>query len=174
MITLRMMMVALGSTLAAAAILLQTSSAISSTVNVQQKIVLPPTPFKFQRIFDSADVSVEVDRSTISALIDGDKDVIVGAVIRVVRKMATSGETASFISATLAVCGHNGIILSRSRDFGIDGRHVGDVVKPVPMPNLSVGQPGEAIYRLLCGSGIKPTPIDPSYKAPSGYTKFWS
>lgn len=139
----------------------------------RQPFKLAETPFTFKKIYDGPAATLETDTTTFSGMLDEDEDLIVAGVFRLTRKNALPGEKAVFVNVTLAICGHNGVIVLHSRDFGTDGKLMGETQNPQPIM-ARPGTPAEATYKALCEAGVKPTPVDPGYKAPGRYTKFWT
>lgn len=136
-------------------------------------VKLAATPFTFTKIFEGPNVVLETDPSTYTGMLDQDDDLTVAGVFRLIRKNAPPGEKTVFVNITLAICGHDGVIVLHSKDFMADGSFAGETRNPQPI----IARPStaaQAAYISLCASGTKPTPIDRSYKAPDRYTKFWS
>jgi len=143
-------------------------------VSVPTQLVLPETPYTFQQIFEGGDSILEADLSTFTAQLDQDGDTRVAGIFRFVRKGTPSGSTASTITLAIAMCGYNGVVVVRSREYGYDGKFLRDDLTPQILPNIQPGTGGAATYHALCSSGIRPTPPDPGYTAPERYRKFWT
>ena len=159
--------IALGAAVGAA--LLLTAS------NVQaETIKLPNTPFKFETIYESQGLKVSIDRSTRTALHDRDNDVMSAAVFQIIRKQAKPGERMVFISVFTSLCGFPGVLPVAGKSYGFDGAEIPYQTTSEVMDAQDPSTPAGAAYKSLCANPPKPTPIDPRYKAPDRYTKFWS
>lgn len=149
-------------------------SSMTSAQAQSSDIRLPPSPYTFALLYENEQTKLEADFSTFSSLIDDDGDVLSGGIFRVTRKNAAPDEKTVFISLNVAVCGAEGIVIVRTREYNRDGEFVSDDLAPAPLANLSADSPGGATYISLCMTEVKPTPYNPSYKAPERYTKFWT
>jgi hypothetical protein len=137
-------------------------------------VVAPTSPFNFITIWENQHLLVSVDPSTLTAVTDTKSGEIMKAgIFRVIRKQAKQGEEASFVVANMTICGSDLIIGFRSKSFDSTGKFMRDDEEPQLIEIKNPDSAGAAVYKVLCESNIKPTPPNPSYKAPGSYTKFW-
>ncbi len=144
----------------------------SAQAQAQRGAVLPETPFNFTRIFESRDIILETDTATYSSMIDEDGDMLVAGIFRLIRKNAPADEKAVFVSLTVAACGFNVVAVLHSKDYTATGQLAGETTNQPPL-QIRPDTPAAATYISLCSVRPDPTPINPGYKAPERYTKFW-
>lgn len=133
----------------------------------------PVTPFKFEKISENDFVKIEVDKATMFSQIDKDDDLLVGGVFQLVVPQSASGPK-TLIQAVVAVCGYNGILVVKARSYNAEGAQDGESSEPKSFDASGTTSAAGVIYRYLCSNAPQPTKSDPRYKAPGGYTEFWT
>jgi hypothetical protein len=133
----------------------------------------PETPYKFEQIGETAQTIVQVDKATMFSQIDEDGDTQVGAVVQMSVKTSPTGPK-TLIDAVVAVCGYNGLLVLKGRTYDAQGQLEGETENPLPFPDVGPDTPAGVLYRFLCTNAPKPSKIDPRYKAPERYNKFWT
>ena len=144
----------------------------STSVSAQSGTRYAATPFTFKKLFEDRRVILEHDPKTKTAVVDKDGDTLIAGIFRVTDKNPVPNEGSVFVMMVVAVCGYNGVIIAHSKNFDSTGKFLDNTTQFEPMQSKP-GTAVEASYNALCGSGVKPTPIAPSNKAPERYTRFW-
>jgi hypothetical protein len=133
----------------------------------------PETPYKFETISETPQAVIQVDKSTMFTRLDEDGDTQVGAMVQMLMKTSPTGPK-TLVDAVIAVCGYNGLIVVKGRTYDAQGKLEGETENPLPFPDVSPEAPAGVLYRFLCANAPRPSKLDPRYKAPERYTKFWT
>lgn len=153
------------------------SSQISSSAAVPPSAAPPSTQkveqLKFTKIFEDSARIIEIENDSFSSILDEEEDLLVGAILKMTIKNP-SDDASSYVNAVVAVCGHQGLIIVRSKLFDKDGKFLKEVTEPLILSNLKEDSVSGMMYTFMCTTAPKPTPVAPGYKAPTRYNQFWS
>jgi hypothetical protein len=127
----------------------------------------PTTKYTFTPLGSWKTHAIDVDKKTVTSMVDKDGDTQAGAVFRITMTEPTfAGEgkqVQTFINAVIAVCGYDGVIMVNSKAYDPTGKLLSELNDIQSYPDSKTpSAPVSEIYKFLCKDVTKKQPRRPS------------
>lgn len=108
----------------------------------------------FDKIAEDENAILEVEKNSLSSMIDKDGSVLAAGITRIIIKAPTTREV-YFVNAVIAVCGYNGLVILRSKIFDKDGSLVDEVKDAQALMGIDPSSIAGISYLHLCTEALK-------------------
>jgi len=115
----------------------------------------PKTEYAFTPVGSWKTHKIDVDKKTVTSMVDKDGDTQVGGVFRITMAEATQAgegkQIQTFINAVIAVCGYDGVLMVNSKAYDPTGTLLSELKDVQSYPDSKVpSTPVSEIYKFLC------------------------